>query len=56
MTEMNSQNGNETKSDVFHGAYSNTTSFFIAHKIPKYFNDFFNFSFLNFISKMNANK
>ena len=41
MTKGNSNNGNETKSDIFHGAYSNMTSFFVGPKILKYFNDFF---------------
>ena len=42
ITTVNQNNGNETKSDIFHGAYSNLTSFFIGRKILKYFNDFYN--------------
>ena len=42
MTTVNLNNGNQTKSDIFHGAYSNMTSFFIAHEILEYFNDFYN--------------
>ena len=45
MTKVNSNNGNETKSDIFHGTYSNLASFFIGRKILKYFNDFFNWHF-----------
>ena len=32
MTKVNPNNGNETKSEIFHGVYSNLTS---------YFNDFY---------------
>ena len=38
MTKVNPSNGNETKSDIFHGTYSHLTSFFIGPKILKYFN------------------
>ena len=40
ITKVNPNNGNETKSDIFHGTYSNLASFFIGHKILKYFSDF----------------
>ena len=40
MTKVNLNNGNETKSDIFHGTCSNLTSFFIGRKILKYFNGF----------------
>ena len=42
MAKVNLNHENEIKSDIFHGVYSNLTSFFITHKILKYFNDFFN--------------
>ena len=49
MTKVNPSNENETKSNIYiiHifnqvGIYSNLTSFFICHKILKYFNDFYN--------------
>ena len=42
MAKVNSSNGNETKSDIFHGAHSNLMSFFIGRKILKFFNEFFN--------------
>ena len=42
MIKVYLNNGNETKPDIFHGAYSNLISFFIGHKILKYFNDFYN--------------
>ena len=38
MTKLNPNNGNEIKSDIFHGTPSNLTSFF---KILKYFNEFY---------------
>ena len=41
MTKMNSNNEIKTKSDIFYGTYSNLTSFFIARKILKYYNDCF---------------
>ena len=41
-TKVNANNGNKTKSDIFYGTYSNLTSFFIGHKILKYFNNFCN--------------
>ena len=41
MTEVNPHNGNKSKSDIFHEAYSNLTLFFIGHKILTYFNDFY---------------
>ena len=41
MTKVNPNNGNEIKSDIFHGTYSNMTSFFIGRKILKYLNDFY---------------
>ena len=40
MAKVNEHNGNETKSDIFRGTYSNLISFSIGHKILKYFNDF----------------
>ena len=42
MTEVNPNNENETKSDIFHGTYSNLTSFFIGRQKLKYFNGVFN--------------
>ena len=42
MTKWNQNNGGKTKSHMGHGAYSNLTSFFIGHKILKYFDDFDN--------------
>ena len=42
MIKVNPNNGNETKSDIFHGTCSNLTSSFIDHKILKDFNDFYN--------------
>ena len=43
MTKVKPNNENETKSDIFSCVtYSNLTSLFIGHKIPKYFNDFYN--------------
>ena len=45
MTKVNPSNRNETKSDIFHGTYSNLTSFFTGHKILKYFNNFYNWRF-----------
>ena len=42
MTKVNPKNGNETKSDIFHGTYSNLTSFVIGHKILEYFSGFYN--------------
>ena len=39
MTKVNSNNGNETKLDIFTWAYSNLTLFCIGSKILKYFND-----------------
>ena len=42
MTKVNLYNGNDTKSDIFYGTYSNLPSFFIGCKIPKYFNNFYN--------------
>ena len=41
MAKVNKKNGNETKSDIFHGTYSNLTSFYIGHKMLKYFKDFY---------------
>ena len=41
MTKLTPNNGSETKSDIFYGTYSNLTSFFIGHKILKYFNGFY---------------
>ena len=41
----NNENENETNQTFFHETYSNLTSFFISHKIPKCFNDFFNWHF-----------
>ena len=44
MTKVNPTNGNETKSDISHGTYSNLRLFFIGRKlnIVKYFNEFYN--------------
>ena len=42
MTKVNPNNGNETKSDIFYGTYSNLTLFSFGRKLLKYFNDFFN--------------
>ena len=42
MTKVNSDNENETKSDILHRTYSNLTSFFIGPNILKYFDNFFN--------------
>ena len=42
MAKVNKKNGNETKSDIFHGTYSNLTSFFIGRQKLKYFNGVFN--------------
>ena len=42
MTKVNSNNVNETKSDIIHGTYSNLALFFVVRKILKYFNNFFN--------------
>ena len=42
MTTVNPNNGNETKSDIFCGTYSNLTLIFTGRKILKYFNDFYN--------------
>ena len=44
MTKVNRNNGNETKSDIFHRIYSNLTSFFIGRKILKYLNDYYNWN------------
>ena len=35
MSKADPNNGNETKSDFFHGTYSNLTSFFVGSKILK---------------------
>ena len=40
MTNVNSNNGSETKLDIFCGTYSNLTSIFVDHRILKYFTDF----------------
>ena len=53
MTKMNSNNGNETKWDIFHAVYSNMTSFLITRKILKYFNDFYNWYILNSLISKN---
>ena len=42
MTKVNTNNGNETKSDIFRETPSNLTSFFFVCQILRYFNDFFN--------------
>ena len=42
MTKVNSNNGNETKSGIFHVTYSNLKSFFIDRKILKNIDDFYN--------------
>ena len=41
MTKVNLNNGNETKSDIFHGTHLNLTLVFIGRKILKYFIDFY---------------
>ena len=45
MTKVNRSNGNETKSDIFRGTYSNLIKFLIGRKILKYFNDFYKLHF-----------
>ena len=57
-TKVNSDNLNETKSDIFYETYSNLTSFFNGCKILKYFSDFFNWhiSISYFFAKLNTNK
>ena len=40
MAKVNSNNGNKTKSDLF-----KSKIIFIAHKMLKYFNDFYNWHF-----------
>ena len=35
MAKVHKNNRNETKSDIFHGKYSNLTSFLIGHKIEE---------------------
>ena len=40
MTKVNSNNINETKSDIIHGTYSNLALFFVVCKILIYFNGF----------------
>ena len=52
MARVNADNGDETKSDIFHRTYSNLTSFFIGYKIRKYFNDFYNWKSFHFIAKV----
>ena len=47
MTNVNSNNGSETKSDIFCGTYSNLTSIFVDHRILASF---------NFIEKVNTHK
>ena len=42
MSKVDPDNGNETKSDLFHRTYSSLTSFFIGPKILRYFNGFYN--------------
>ena len=56
MTKVNSNNLNETKSDIFYETYSNLT-FFNGCKILKYFSDFFNWhiSISYFFAKLNTN-
>ena len=44
MTKVNPNNGNETKSDIFHETYSNLT-FFIGHTTLKPYSDFYNWHF-----------
>ena len=39
MTKVNPNNGNETKSGIFHGTFSNLTSYIFCQKILKYFNN-----------------
>ena len=51
MTEVNPNNENETKSDIFHGTYSNLTSFYIGHKMLKYFKDFYSWNFSILLQK-----
>ena len=45
MTKLKPNNGNETKSVIFHGTYSNLTSYLFYPKILKCFNDFQNQNF-----------
>ena len=47
---------NYSKSDIFLETNSNLTLLFIARKILKYFNGFFNWYLLIFIPKVNPNK
>ena len=42
MSNVNLNNGNETKPDIFHKTDWNLTSFLICRKILKYFSGFFN--------------
>ena len=42
MTKVNLNNGNETKSYIFYGTYSDLASFLIVWKLLKYFNDCLN--------------
>ena len=42
-TKVNQSNRNETKSDIFSLDIFKSDIIFIGHKIPKYFNDFYNF-------------
>ena len=46
MTKMNPNNGNEAKSDIFPRDIFKFDIIFIGRKIPKYFNDFYNWHFL----------
>ena len=41
MTKMNPNNGNETKSDIFHWYIFKSEIIFVGWKILKYFNDFY---------------
>ena len=42
MAKVNPNNGNETKLDIFHGTFSNLTSFVNGRKKLKCVNDFYN--------------
>ena len=52
---MNPKNGNETKSDIFHGAYSNLTPYLFLSKNIKVLQRLSKSKFLSFITKVNPN-
>ena len=56
MSNVNPNNGNGTKPDIFHKTDWNLTSFLICHKILKYFSGFFNYHLFNFMAKVNTSK